>query len=148
MTPDFAQLLLLTPETQRRGRVFRPQIVQGIANQIVAQEAIALIGRLAGIKVYTDSKSGKVTFASSRSLRKSFGCRWAVKVTTPVLQKLMRHADIQTTMNYYVDLDTDSLAEGLWARESENCEKGYVPGYFPQNDTPTETDLNSYNLRD
>ena len=31
-----------------------------------------------------------------------------------VLQRLMRHKAYQTTMEYYVDLDTDELAEDLW----------------------------------
>ena len=31
-----------------------------------------------------------------------------------VLQRLMRHASIETTMKYYVDLEADELADGLW----------------------------------
>ena len=29
--------------------------------------------------------------------------------------KLMRHADISTTMDFYVDLDADDLAAEIWA---------------------------------
>jgi hypothetical protein len=32
-----------------------------------------------------------------------------------MLQRLMRHEDIQTTMKYYVDLDADEMADTLWA---------------------------------
>jgi integrase len=39
------------------------------------------------------------------SLRKGFGCRYAGKVPAQVLQKLMRHSDINTTMAYYVNVD-------------------------------------------
>ena len=31
-----------------------------------------------------------------------------------VLQKLMRHDSIETTLRYYVDLDADEMAEELW----------------------------------
>lgn len=32
-----------------------------------------------------------------------------------MLQRLMRHAHIQTTMQYYVDLDVDDIADEVWA---------------------------------
>lgn len=64
--------------------------------------------------MHTHSKTGKVKFASAHDLRRSFGNRWARKVTTPVLQKLMRHESISTTMGYYVDLDADEIAEDLY----------------------------------
>ena len=39
------------------------------------------------------------------SLRKGFGCYYAGKVSAQVLQKLMRHGDIKTTMAYYANVD-------------------------------------------
>jgi integrase len=45
-------------------------------------------------------------------LRRSFGTRYAALVPAQVLQRLMRHADIQTTMRYYANLD-GSLAEAI-----------------------------------
>jgi hypothetical protein len=39
------------------------------------------------------------------SLRKGFGCRYAGKVSAHVLQRLMRHASIKTTLDYYVNID-------------------------------------------
>ena len=39
-----------------------------------------------------------------------------------VLQRLMRHADIATTMGYYVDLDTDVMADELWANHPATAE--------------------------
>jgi integrase len=38
-------------------------------------------------------------------LRRSFGSRYASVVPAPVLQRLMRHADIKTTLAYYTDVD-------------------------------------------
>jgi len=40
-----------------------------------------------------------------RSLRRGFGCRYAGKVSAQILQRLMRHANIQTTVNYYANVD-------------------------------------------
>jgi integrase len=45
-------------------------------------------------------------------LRRSFGSRYASKVPAPVLQRLMRHADIKTTLAYYTDVD-DVLEEAI-----------------------------------
>src|SRR5262249_55086739 len=39
------------------------------------------------------------------ALRKGFGCYYAGKVPAQVLQKLMRHGDIKTTMAYYANVD-------------------------------------------
>jgi integrase len=45
-------------------------------------------------------------------LRRSFGSRYAAAVPAPVLQRLMRHADIKTTLAYYTDVD-DVLDEAI-----------------------------------
>jgi integrase len=39
------------------------------------------------------------------TLRKGFGCRYAGRVPAQVLQKLMRHHSIRTTMAYYANVD-------------------------------------------
>jgi hypothetical protein len=56
--------------------------------------------------------------ASAHGLRRTFGTRWARRVMPAVLQKLMRHANVQTTMQYYVDLNVDEVADSLWANHS------------------------------
>lgn len=45
-------------------------------------------------------------------LRRTFGSRYAVRVAPAVLMRLMRHATIQTTMRYYVNVDA-SLDEAI-----------------------------------
>jgi integrase len=40
-----------------------------------------------------------------RALRRGFACRYAGKVPAQVLQRLMRHSRIQTTMTYYANVD-------------------------------------------
>jgi integrase len=47
-----------------------------------------------------------------KSLRRGFGCRLAGKVPAQVLQKLMRHASIKTTMAYYANVD-DAAMEAI-----------------------------------
>ena len=47
-----------------------------------------------------------------KALRRGFGCRYAGKVPAQVLQKLMRHANIKTTMDYYANID-DAVEEAV-----------------------------------
>ena len=115
VTPDFGAFLSLTEEPDRHGPIFFPTMPSGHrANAERAGHLISLVGELARVVVHTDARSGKTKFASAHDLRRSFGNRWARRVTTPVLMKLMRHESIQTTMAYYVDLDADELAEDLY----------------------------------
>ena len=115
ITPDFAEFLLATPEAERRGPVFRPLMPSGNrAEAKIAGRMIAKIGELARVVVHTDSKTGKVKYASAHDLRRSFGTRWAKLVKTPVLMRLMRHENIATTMTFYVDLECDEITEQLY----------------------------------
>jgi integrase len=126
ITPDFAEFLLATPEDRRHGPIFQPLMPSGNrANAERAGHMVALIGKLARVVVHTDAKTGEVKFASAHDLRRSFGTRWAKRVRTPVLMRLMRHENIQTTMAYYVDLDATELAEDLY-RLQDRC--GTVSG--------------------
>jgi integrase len=58
------------------------------------------IARKAGLKI------------TLHDLRRSFGSRYAAVVPAPVLQRLMRHADIKTTLAYYTNVD-DVLEEAI-----------------------------------
>jgi integrase len=49
---------------------------------------------------------------SLHPLRRGFGCRYAGKVPAQVLQKLMRHSYIDTTMTYYANVD-DAVMEAV-----------------------------------
>jgi integrase len=55
---------------------------------------------------------------SMHSLRKGFGCRYAGKVPAQVLQKLMRHRNIKTTMDYYANVDDAVMAAVLGAERN------------------------------
>jgi integrase len=115
ITPDFHRYLLATDEVDRHGPIFRPLMPSGArADATRAGKMISLIGELSRVVVNTDPKTGKVKFASAHDLRRSFGTRWAKLVMPAVLQMLMRHSTIATTMAFYVDLDGDEIAEDLW----------------------------------
>ena len=75
---------------------------------------IAEMGKAANVKV-SESRKGKVKFASAHDLRRAFGFRWAMRVMPAVLQQLMRHESIETTMQFYVGKNAEVAADALWA---------------------------------
>ena len=85
---------------------------------------VATIGKKAGVVV--NKADGK--FASAHDLRRAFGTRWAKRVMPAVLKRLMRHSTIQTTMSYYVDLDSADVADQLWASWGNTPTEGNNPG--------------------
>jgi integrase len=113
LTPDFAEWLLATPCGERNGFVFNPEMITGRASYDTVGRVLSLTGELAGVKVHTDHRTGKVKFASAVDFRRSFGTRWAKKVKPCVLQKLMRHDYIQTTLDFYVDIQADDIGDIL-----------------------------------
>ena len=129
MTEDFYRLLMQTPEAERVGRVFKLVGANGPHIPVTSQRVcrtVAKIGEKAGIVVAAIEKRKRVDgklvtttqkkFATCHDLRRSFGTRWAKRVMPAVLQRLMRHADIGTTMKYYVTMDADSVADEVWGR--------------------------------
>jgi integrase len=111
MTPDLAQWLEQTPPQARIGLVapVRFQTRERVSEQISA------IGKAAGVVVNDDDKA-----ASAHDFRRSFGTRWARKVMPMTLQKLMRHADISTTLKYYVGLTSSDAGRELWGQSVPN----------------------------
>lgn len=113
ITPDWRVWLERTPRDQRSGRVLqfpkRKQRGCHSERQITdfASKTITAIGKASGVIVNT--RSGK--HASAHDLRRSFGLRWSRQVMPQVLQLLMRHDDISTTMKYYVGSDVLHAAE-------------------------------------
>lgn len=90
--PMHSELATLLRGLQREsGRVFEfgctPRRVTG---------RFAVIANRAGVE------------CSLHDLRRSFGSRYAPHVPAPVLQRLMRHRNIQTTLKFYANVD-DSL---------------------------------------
>ncbi len=128
MAPEFAEFLLSTPDAERNGPVFNPKPKRKKGPRLMAHrvgELVSEIGKMANVKVFSkplvkDAKeNGKVKFASAHDLRRSFGERWASRVMPVVLQELMRHDSIDTTMRYYVGRNAQSTAKILWQAHME-----------------------------
>jgi len=116
VAPEFAEILLAVPESDREGFVFNPQPLRALRNQKRVTEAVAsrVVGKFGeAANVVVDKKKDKTTYASAHDLRRSFGLRWSRRVMPPVLQELMRHESIQTTMKFYVGQDAQSTAAEL-----------------------------------
>jgi len=128
MTPDFAEWLLATPESERNGLVFN---MRGRKNHLLAADTVgrivSAIGSKAGIVV--DKQEGKN--ATCHDLRRSFATRWSRRVKPATLQLLMRHADIKTTMTHYVDQDADEVADELWQEHQKSGQLGNTLGNTP-----------------
>lgn len=103
--PEFAELLEAIPESQRQGKVFKVPRAAAAAGTLISQ-----IGRAA--KIITNEETGKG--ATAQDYRRAFGTRWAKRVMPAVLQRLMRHKSIQTTLAYYVDQQAEDIAEDLY----------------------------------
>jgi hypothetical protein len=59
-----------------------------------------------------------------KSLRKGYGYHYAARVSAHILQKLMRYANIKTTMDYYANVDV-AVEEAVFSRSKCNdvCNK-------------------------
>lgn len=113
MAPDFAAWL----GNAGRGYVFRPTLERGGRPTMdQASKIICEIGKAARVVVQEYQRAGKASqkFASAHDLRRAFGTRWSLLVRPPILMAMMRHADIQTTMKYYVCHDAAAAADEIW----------------------------------
>ena len=63
-------------------------------SESAVSDRVSRLAKLAGVKL------------TMHSLRKGFGCRYAGRVSAHVLQRLMRHSSIKTTLDYYANIDT------------------------------------------
>lgn len=125
IAPEFAEILQKVPSAERKGLVAGVRLHR---DSVVHQMSEA--GRRAGIIV---NRKGKT--ATSHDLRRSFGTRWAKRVMPADLQQLMRHASIQTTMDFYVEIDADDLASRLHGKAAQNHE-GEILGGTDQTSRP------------
>jgi integrase len=82
-----------------------------------------------------------------KSLRQGFGCRHAGKVPAQVLQRLMRHANIKTTMDYYANIDAavEEAILGTAARNSTRNSEAETTRNEPGGDVvnPSQDETNS-----
>jgi integrase len=62
------------------------------------------------------------------ALPRGFGCRYAGKVPAQVLQRLMRHANIRTTVDYYANVDAAVEAAVLGPQRNISRNTATTPG--------------------
>jgi len=110
---DFAAFLLSTPEEKRTGFVFNVFRLNGTVSRRVdtVSDWIVAVGKAANVKV--DERGGVDKFASAHDIRRAFGTRWAKIVPASILQQLMRHANIETTMGFYVNITAKDTMEEI-----------------------------------
>jgi integrase len=80
---------------------------------------IAKLARQAGVKL------------TMKTLRKGFGCYYAGEVPAQVLQKLMRHANISTTMDFYANVD-EAVEDAVVNRSARNTSRNSEVSKPPQ----------------
>ena len=117
MAPEFTEFLSAVPKSERRGRVFHLRQRCHGTGQLTKDRIcrqVGEIGKRANVAVWTHPKTSKVKYASPHDLRRSFGFRWAERVMPAVLQEMMRHESIDTTMQFYVGRNAKRTAATIW----------------------------------
>lgn len=85
---------------------------------VAASKMIIAICRKAGVYTHHRGQGAKREQqpAGAQAFRRAFGERWVRRKIMPqVLQQMMRHEDIETTMRYYVALESETLATDIYA---------------------------------
>ncbi len=103
ITPDFAEFLRRSRPVD--GWYFNPR---GLRGRYQTSNAVGRKFGNAGEAAGVITAAGE--YATAHDLRRSFAQRWASRVMPPILQHLMRHQSIQTTMKYYVGSNADAAA--------------------------------------
>lgn len=114
ITRDFADWLL--SQTKTEGWIVSPVDTFGRrAKKDVLGKAISKACVLAGVRTSVNG------FANAKQFRSSFGTRWAGRGVPPaILQNMMRHESIQTTMQHYVG----NMAEAEWVEDcGQTCDQ-------------------------
>jgi integrase len=99
LAPELREALLALPRHGRKVFRFLDRTGKPVGAGAVSQQVRAL-AKKAGVRL------------TMKTLRKGFGCRYAGKVSAHVLQRLMRHANIKTTLDYYANID-DAVEEAV-----------------------------------
>jgi integrase len=132
LDPELWEVLNALPRLGRK--VFRFDAVDGRGQREVCDITVSArvgdLARAAGVKL------------TMKSLRRGFGCRYAARVPAQVLQKLMRHASIKTTMDYYANVDDAAMEAVLGAKRNSSRNTVGVAGgqKGPDSDTNRRID--------
>jgi integrase len=109
LDPALKEVLVQLPRHSKRVFRFIARDGHAVTESAISDRVIRL-AKNAGVRL------------SMHTLRKGFGCRYASKVPAQVLQRLMRHSDIKTTMDYYANIDVavEEAILGLQRNSSRN----------------------------
>ena len=124
LDPKLAEALEALPRQGKKVFRFVDGSGRAISREAVGHRVIAL-ARLAGVKL------------TMKSLRRGFGCRYAGKVSAQVLQKLMRHSNIRTTMDYYANVD-DAVMKAVLGDERNSSRNSQPRGAFDPESESTQ----------
>ena len=98
--------------------MFRFDAIDGrgdrLLTDITVSSRVRKLAQAAGVKL------------TMQSLRRGFGCRYAGRVPAQVLQKLMRHASIKTTMDYYASVD-DAVMDAVLGPQHNSLHNTRLP---------------------
>lgn len=106
MPPMLARYLTKT-RPKRKDRVGKLSRIKGTIGQ--HGKVIAASGRRTKIRRGTKSPM-------AQDLRRTFGSYWAKRLLPQELQLLMRHESIETTMLFYANIGTGTLAFKMWGK--------------------------------
>ena len=137
IAPEFAEFLSRTPAAERKGLVFKlplPGRVKIHPNNWdtpptvnYVSKVLLQVGKSAEVIVNVSPARGprasKTSYAGAHSFRRAFGSRWARRVLPQILQQMMRHDDIGTTMRYYVELNAETLSQDIYAAHARYQEQ-------------------------
>lgn len=120
ITPELdAMLRAMFPDGFPRRRLIHGNDVPWGVNEV--SKGFIEIAKAAAVK-----GGGKSGFATLHDLRRAYGTRWAGKVPAQVLQRMMRHANISTTLTFYADTEQAALA-AVWGPANPSADPSNSP---------------------
>lgn len=128
ITMDFAEFLrsIAPPGDHPDGFIFPLTTTHGpvtFADRTKISKVISAIGKHA--KVIVEPHEEAPVYATAKHFRPSFGTRWALRgMPVTLLQNIMRHADQQTTLKYYVGRTSDmEWSDANWPKGDQSCDQ-------------------------
>ena len=151
LTPDAVEFLRTVPESERTGHVCHFIGAKGkrLSSVDNISKLLGNVGKAANV-VTAANHRGEPVYASAHDLRRSFGNRWATRVQSAVLQKMMRHRSIQTTITFYANVAAIQTSDAIYeAYEGEDIDVSNGDDRWTDGREPTRSggEVNDPNIR-
>ena len=103
--------------SHRRSVYSKKHYRRGISNDRICLATLITFNPTAPFRglPHTTSSTGGSDYATAHDLRRAFGVRWSQRVMPPVLMEMMRHAEINTTMEFYVGRNAERAVDDAWS---------------------------------